>query len=106
MGVYGKYILPKMVDFMCNIRPLAAQRQKVVPLAKGCVLEVGIGSGLNLPFYDPSKVELVWGLDPCERMCKMAVKRSVHVPFGIDFLDLPDDIIPLSYNYWGTAVPK
>ena len=48
------------------------QRKKVVPLAEGDVLEVGIGSGLNLPFYDKSKINKLWGLDPSEELNRMA----------------------------------
>ncbi len=104
MGVYEKYILPKMVHCICNIPLVTEQRQKLVPRAKGRVLEIGIGSGLNLPFYDSSKVDLVWGLEPCEHMRKMAKKRSDNVPFDVDFLGLPDDKIPLETNSADTVL--
>ena len=54
------------------------QRQKVVPLAEGDVLEVGIGSGLNLPFYDKSKITKLWGLDPSEELNKMASQVALE----------------------------
>jgi hypothetical protein len=56
MGLYDKYVLPKITDFICSGKPIMYQRKKVVPLAKGRVLEIGIGSGLNLQFYDYSHV--------------------------------------------------
>jgi hypothetical protein len=62
IGFYDTHILPHVVHLACSTRPVMRQRQKVVPRARGCVLEVGIGSGLNLPFYDPAKVSKVWGL--------------------------------------------
>ncbi|GAI35639.1 unnamed protein product, partial [marine sediment metagenome] len=48
------------------------QREKIVSLAGGRVLEIGIGSGLNLPFYDPAKVQHVWGLDPSMELWALA----------------------------------
>ena len=50
MGFYNKYILPKAINWACKQKPNMKQREKVVPLAYGDVLELGIGSGLNLPF--------------------------------------------------------
>jgi len=80
------------------MKPVTKQRQKVVPLAKGRVLEIGIGSGLNLPFYDPSNVDHVWGLDPSKRMKKMAEKYAVKTQFEVEFLGLSGDEIPLDSN--------
>lgn len=56
MSFYDKYILPKVIHFTCSMKANMRQREKVVPLAKGQVLEIGFGSGLNLPFYDLAKV--------------------------------------------------
>jgi ubiquinone/menaquinone biosynthesis C-methylase UbiE len=71
------------------------QRQKVVPFAEGCVLEIGIGSGLNLPYYDPEKVERVIGLDPAEEMLSYAKRKSESVPFTVEYLPLQGESIPL-----------
>lgn len=64
MGFYDSYLLPRIVHFACGQNPAMKQREKIVPLAGGRVLEIGIGSGLNIPFYDPARVEHLWGLDP------------------------------------------
>ena len=63
MSFYNNYILPNLTDFVCRLAVVSCQRQKIVPLAFGKVLEVGLGSGLNLPFYDSAKVEKLWGLE-------------------------------------------
>ncbi len=78
MGLYNKFILPRILNCACSSKPMVHQRQKVVPLATGEVLEVGIGSGLNLPFYDKSKITKLWGLDPSEELHKMASKVALE----------------------------
>ncbi len=82
MGFDDRHILPHVVHLACITRPAMRQRQKVVPRARGRVLEVGIGSGLNLPFYDPAKVSKVWGLDPLEEMTGKAAAAAQATPSG------------------------
>jgi ubiquinone/menaquinone biosynthesis C-methylase UbiE len=104
MGLYGRYILPKVVHLTCGMKPIMRQRQKVVPLARGRVLEVGIGSGLNLPFYDKSKVTRVYGLDPSPEMIRMARKRAHAAPFDIEFIGAPVEEITLEDGSIDTVV--
>jgi ubiquinone/menaquinone biosynthesis C-methylase UbiE len=93
MGFYAKYVLPRFTHFLCSSKLFTQQREKVVPQARGRVLEIGIGSGLNLPFYDPSKVRRVWGLDPNEEMWNLA--STSGVPFDVEFLQASAENIPL-----------
>ncbi|MBV1877029.1 MAG: class I SAM-dependent methyltransferase [Pseudomonadales bacterium] len=95
MGLYDKYVLPRFINLACGTKQIAYQRKKVVPEASGRVLEVGIGPGLNLPFYDPDKVELVFGLEPAAEMRELAAVRADQVPFKVEFIDLPGEEIPL-----------
>jgi ubiquinone/menaquinone biosynthesis C-methylase UbiE len=104
MGLYSKYILPKVVHLTCGMKPNMRQREKVVPLARGRVLEVGIGSGLNLPFYDRTKVTRVWGLDPSREMMRMARTAAQAVPFDVEFIGLPIEEIPLDDSAVDTVV--
>lgn len=104
MGLYERFILPKVVNLTCSSKPIRYQRRKVVPLAKGRVLEIGIGSGLNLPYYDPSKVEMIWGLEPSMQMRAMAEKRVNESPFKVEFIGLSDDEIPLESNSVDTVL--
>jgi hypothetical protein len=57
MGLYNKYVLPKMINAGCGTKPIKKQREKVLPLCNGIVLEIGCGSGLNFAFYDENKVK-------------------------------------------------
>ncbi len=98
MGIYNRYILPYFVDNTCSKKTFQYQRNKIVPSAKGRVLEIGIGSGLNLPFYNPEKVELVWGVDPDARMREMAEKRASRTQFEVEFVGLSGEQIPLEKN--------
>jgi len=85
-SLYEKYVLPKLLDCCCSTKPVSYQRNKLVPLAKGTVLEVGIGSGLNIPFYDVSCVDKVIGLDPSEELNQIAEKKAEKSELQIEFL--------------------
>lgn len=104
MGLYSRYVLPRVVHFTCGLKPAMRQRAKVVPQARGRVLEVGIGSGLNLSFYDPAKVSKVWGLEPSAEMTKMAQRATGALPFEVEFIGRPGDEIPLEDDSMDTVV--
>ena len=96
MGLYRKYILPRATHFACSLKPAMQQRARVVPLATGRVLEIGIGSGLNLPFYAAGKVAHLWGLDPSRELWALAQTNRAAVDFGIEYLEAPAAAIPLA----------
>ena len=104
MGFYENHVLPRMLHLACSAEPIAKQRQKVVPLAEGRVLEVGMGSGLNIPFYDPTRIEFVWGLEPSQGMRRLAEPRLAKAPFEIKWLSLPGEEIPLEDDSADTVV--
>jgi ubiquinone/menaquinone biosynthesis C-methylase UbiE len=68
---------------------------KVIPQAEGNVLEIGIGTGLNMPFYDPSRVKLIVGVDPGLRMHKLALKRSLQAGLDVKLIGLSAERIPV-----------
>lgn len=96
MGLYSRYILPPLLDYAMRDRTIMRQRAKVVPLAHGRVLEIGIGSGLNLSFYDKSKVDRVIGLDPSPELQVMARKRAAAAGIDVDWQTLSSEQIPLA----------
>jgi len=95
VNLYEKLFLPHMVNWACGLKPIARLRQKVVPLAQGKVLEVGMGGGLNLPFYDTGKVDRVWGLEPSEGMRRLARKNLRRTSIDVEWITLPAGEIPL-----------
>jgi len=95
MGFYEKHIVPRIINLACGTEMIHKQREKVVPLAEGVVLEIGIGPGFNLPLYDAGKVSRVIGLDPSHTSWKFARERVKAVPFPVEFIGLPGEQIPL-----------
>jgi hypothetical protein len=75
MGIYARRILPRLIDLAMRNKETARLRATWIPHARGQVLEIGIGSGLNLPFYT-SDVERVYGVDPSLELQHIARKRS------------------------------
>ena len=104
MGLYGKYVLPRVVHLACSARPKMRQREKLVPLASGRVLEVGMGSGLNLSFYDARRVTKVWGLEPSPEMSKMASAAGEAVAFDVEFVSASGEQIPLDSESFDTVL--
>ena len=100
MSLYEKYVLPKFLNCACGSKPVSYQRKKVVPLAEGKVLEIGIGSGLNLPFYDKAKIDEIWGLDPAEELSEMAKQVADEESMEVKFISSGAEDIPLPDNYF------
>ncbi|MBA11482.1 MAG: SAM-dependent methyltransferase [Gammaproteobacteria bacterium] len=104
MSLYDKYVLPKFLNCACGSNPVSRQRQKVVPLVEGKVLEVGVGSGLNLPFYDKSKIDELWGLDPSEELSDMARKVADRENIVVNFISSGAEEIPLPDSYFDSVL--
>ena len=86
MNPYNRYLLPCIINCACGAKPIKYQRRKIVPQAEGTVLELGFGSGLNLPYYDTSKVSRVYALEPEEGMLARARKIAMRAPVPIEIL--------------------
>ena len=104
MSLYEKYVLPKFLNCACGSKPVARQREKVVPLAEGKVLEIGIGSGLNLPFYDKTKVDEIWGLDPSEELSEMARAVAIQEGMEVNFISSGAEEIPLPDDHFDSVL--
>ncbi|MBB85692.1 class I SAM-dependent methyltransferase [Abyssibacter sp.] len=102
--MYERWILPYLLDFACGIRPVRLQRQKIVPLARGRVLEIGIGTGLNLPHYVPGQIDSLQGLDPGVSMHRLAQKRLRATGLSAELIPLSAESIPMPGASFDTVV--
>ncbi len=105
MGLYARHVLPRLVHYACGHGPAERERGRVVPAARGRVLEVGIGSGLNLPHYDPQAVERVWGVDPSGELLARARDAADRAPFPVELLEgAADEALPIAPGSIDTVV--
>jgi SAM-dependent methyltransferase len=84
MGFYSRYILPHVIDCACGARPIQKQRAKVAPRVEGVVLELGFGSGRNLPFLDPARVTRLIAMEPEAGMHALSQKAAATAPFPVE----------------------
>jgi ubiquinone/menaquinone biosynthesis C-methylase UbiE len=104
MGLYAKYVLPNLIDLAMRNKDTTRLRAEWIPRARGDVLEIGIGSGRNLPFYS-SAVARIYGVDPSVELQQIARKRQQIDPGRIQFLaQSAEERLPLANNTIDTAV--
>ena len=104
MGLYAKHVLPRFIDLAMRNPETTRLRAEWLPRARGYVLEVGIGSGLNLPFYT-SEVRRIYGVDPSIELQRMARARLAANPLEVEFLtQSAENPLPLQGASIDTAV--
>jgi ubiquinone/menaquinone biosynthesis C-methylase UbiE len=103
VSLYAKYVLPRLIDLFMRNKVAMAERRKLVPLASGTVLEVGIGSGINLPFYGRAVGALV-AVDPSLEIWRLARRRVSRAPIPVEFLQCSAEQIPLGAHTVDTVV--
>jgi SAM-dependent methyltransferase len=103
MGFYNDVVVPKLCDLAMRNRRLVPYRRRVVAAAEGHVLEIGIGSGLNLPFY-PAAVRQIVGLEPAPRLVAMATKAANASPRPVTFIEGSAEAIPLDAHSVDTVI--
>jgi ubiquinone/menaquinone biosynthesis C-methylase UbiE len=94
MGFYRKFVLPHLINLAMSNKDVAGCRSEIIPQARGDVLEVGIGSGLNLPFYS-NKAAQVRGVDPSNELLQMARKRAGSTNIPVELLNASAEELPL-----------
>jgi ubiquinone/menaquinone biosynthesis C-methylase UbiE len=103
MGFYNDVILPRLCDLAMRNKQLLPLRERVIGAAEGRVLEIGVGSGRNLPFYRPP-VREVLALEPAPRPVSMARGASRASLIPVNFLEASAEAIPLDQHSVDTVV--
>ncbi len=101
---YERCIGAPLINALCGAAIVTRYREQLVPMATGAVLELGIGSGLNLPLYRRAQVERVVGVDPSERMRQLGAARIAAAPFPVDCIGLSGEDIALAPDSMDTVV--
>lgn len=101
---YERHLLPWLADLACGVGPVRRQREKVVPLARGRVLEVGIGTGLNLAHYDKARIAVVIGLDPALEMLRRARRRARRAGIELELIGQSAERMPFRDESFDTVL--
>jgi ubiquinone/menaquinone biosynthesis C-methylase UbiE len=103
MTFYRDHVYPRIVDVLGDPPPFKHVRRRIVPLAHGTVLEIGVGPGPNFAHYDPGRVSRVYALEPNAGMLRLARPR-LPAALEVTFLDVPGEHIPLPDRAADTAL--
>jgi ubiquinone/menaquinone biosynthesis C-methylase UbiE len=103
MGWYDWVVIPRLISLAMRNAELVPHRQRVVHAVEGRVLEIGIGSGLNLPFYGPAVSDVV-GIDPSPELLAMAGSQGSKVKFPVTLLEGRSEQLPLDDHAVDAAV--
>lgn len=104
MAFYKDHIYPHLVSALGDPKPIQQVRQRIIPLAQGTVLEIGVGSGVNFVHYDAARVSKVYALEPNQGMIRLAERQRRRTKLDVEFLDLPGERIPLEEGSVDTVV--
>lgn len=103
MAIYSHHILPRMINWVMGQAMLAEARGRVAGLARGRVLEIGIGSGRNLPFYGAAAGEIV-GVDPSAELLAMARHAAARSPRPVSLVEQTAERLPFEDDSFDTVV--
>jgi ubiquinone/menaquinone biosynthesis C-methylase UbiE len=103
MGVYERWIVPRLLELAMQNRLLDHYRHQTIASARGLVLEVSVGSGVNLPLYGPAVTRVV-GLDPSPELLRLASKRAADAVIPVSLLRASAEDLPVADAVFDTIV--
>jgi len=95
MSFYNDRVYPYLINAWGNPAPIRKIRERLIPPAKGIVLEIGFGTGANLIHYNPARITKLYALEPNPGMIRFAEQKLRESRLSVEFLDLPGEQIPL-----------
>lgn len=104
MELYERHLLPRLTSWVCATDDMGSRRRRLVPRATGRVVELGAGSGHNLPYYDGHRVERVWAVEPSVEMWRLAAGRLAGAGPTVEHLAASAESIPLEDGVADTVV--
>jgi ubiquinone/menaquinone biosynthesis C-methylase UbiE len=104
MSFWADRVLPHLIEKACRSHAILEARQRWVPRAHGDVLELGVGSGLNLAFYDAAKVGKVTGIDPSASLLVRAASRVAEAPVPVELIRGRAEALPFPDRSFDSAV--
>src|SRR6185437_1136800 len=103
-SLYDRIVLPRILSLACSTSPVMRQRAKIVPAATGRVLELGVGMGLNLSFYDAAKVTSVTGVDPSPELRERALAAPRDPGLAVDIQGGTAEALPFEDKSFDSVV--
>jgi ubiquinone/menaquinone biosynthesis C-methylase UbiE len=103
MGFYQNWLVPRLIELAMRNNALDRYRRSAVDMARGVVLEVGVGSGLNLPLYG-RVVDNIFAVDPSPELIRLAGKRSADAPVPISLFQASAEELPFTNAVFDTVL--
>jgi ubiquinone/menaquinone biosynthesis C-methylase UbiE len=101
MGFYGRYVVPRIIDRVMRDAQVSERRATLIPAATGRVLEIGVGSGLNIPLYGKA-VESLEGIEPSHHL--LSREQAATAPFPVSLTDASAEVLPFEADQFDTVV--
>ena len=104
MSFYSRFVLPPVLDLVMKDKRLRRRREELVPLAHGAVLEIGVGSGLNLPYYDTRRLQRLAAVDPSAELLAMAAKKARRLKMELELVQQGAERLPFPSASFDSAL--
>jgi ubiquinone/menaquinone biosynthesis C-methylase UbiE len=104
MSLWARHVVPRLIERAAQSPSILDERRRWVPRAHGRVLELGVGSGLNLAFYDPARVAAVTGIDPSPPLLRRAGSRVTRAPVPVTLVEGVAERLPFDAGSFDSAI--